>query len=191
MSDEKKTFEDVRLDVRHLGTAIHNLGLSEKKAAIIGTAGYGWIISYFALMASGSVTVPADKEMPAEELAAIINKAGCEAVFYSAEIADKVAVFKSSCPTVKNFVSFSVNGDKAEGDSTVWELIEAGAANFTDGNNIYYDTLGIARQNSKPMSVMSASLRKDFQVGKMHFENRALFQLSLILSDPQSSCIYC
>ena len=45
-------------------------------------------------------------------------------------------------------------------------------------NNIYYDTLGIARQNSKPMSVMSASLRKDFQVGKLHFENRALFQLS-------------
>ena len=45
-------------------------------------------------------------------------------------------------------------------------------------NNIYYDTLGIVRQNTKPMSVMSTSLRKDFQVGKLHFENRALFQLS-------------
>ncbi len=136
---EIKTFEDVRLDVRHLGTAIHNLGLSEKKVAIIGAASYGWIVSYFALMASGAVTVPADKEMPADDLAAIINKAACEAVFYSADIADKVAVFKEKCPTVKNFVSFSINGDKAEGDSTVWELIEAGAANFADGNNIYYD----------------------------------------------------
>ena len=45
-------------------------------------------------------------------------------------------------------------------------------------NNIYYDTLGIVQQNSKPMSVMSASLRKDFHLGKVHLENRALFQLS-------------
>ena len=46
------------------------------------------------------------------------------------------------------------------------------------GNNIYYDTLGIARQNAKPMSVMTASLRKDFQVWKFHFDHRLSFQLS-------------
>ncbi len=45
-------------------------------------------------------------------------------------------------------------------------------------NNIYYDTLGIARQHDKPMSVMTASLRKDFQLWKFHFDHRALFQLS-------------
>jgi hypothetical protein len=45
-------------------------------------------------------------------------------------------------------------------------------------NNIYYDTEGIVRQNSAPMSVMSASLRKDFKVWKLHFENEGLFQLS-------------
>ena len=46
------------------------------------------------------------------------------------------------------------------------------------GNNIYYDTLGIVRQNTKPMSVMTASLRKDFQVWKFHFDHRLSFQLS-------------
>ncbi len=45
-------------------------------------------------------------------------------------------------------------------------------------NNIYYDTLGVARQNTKPMSVMSATLRKDFQLWKFHFDHRVLFQLS-------------
>ena len=45
-------------------------------------------------------------------------------------------------------------------------------------NNIYYDTEGIVRQNSAPMSVMSASLRKDFKVWNLHFENEGLFQLS-------------
>lgn len=46
------------------------------------------------------------------------------------------------------------------------------------GNNIYYDTLGIARQNDVPMSVMTASLRKDVRIWKFHLENQALFQLS-------------
>ena len=45
-------------------------------------------------------------------------------------------------------------------------------------NNIYYDSLGIVRQNSKPMSVLSASLRKEFVFGPLHLDNRALFQLS-------------
>ena len=46
------------------------------------------------------------------------------------------------------------------------------------GNNIYYDNQGIARQNSTPMSVMSATLRKDFTLWKFHFDHRLLFQLS-------------
>lgn len=45
-------------------------------------------------------------------------------------------------------------------------------------NNIYYDNQGIVRQNDKPMSIMSAYLRKDFKVWKLHFDNRLLFQLS-------------
>ncbi len=46
-------------------------------------------------------------------------------------------------------------------------------------NNVYYDTLGIIRQNTKPMSVLSVSLRKDFVLGDiLHLENKGLFQLS-------------
>ena len=45
-------------------------------------------------------------------------------------------------------------------------------------NNIYYDTDGIVRQNSTPMSVMTASLVKNFRLWKFHFDHQALFQLS-------------
>ena len=45
-------------------------------------------------------------------------------------------------------------------------------------NDIYYDTLGIVRQHDKPISVMSAYLRKDFRIWKFHLDNRILFQLS-------------
>lgn len=47
--------------------------------------------------------------------------------------------------------------------------------------NLYYDTASIIRQNTTPMSVLSADLRKEFVFGPLHLDNRALFQLS---SDP-------
>ena len=46
------------------------------------------------------------------------------------------------------------------------------------GNNIYYGTDGAIRQNTTPMSVMTAYLRKDFRLWKFHLDHRALFQLS-------------
>lgn len=44
--------------------------------------------------------------------------------------------------------------------------------------NIYYDSLGVAKQNTNPLSVITAGLRKDFVFGPAHFENNALLQFS-------------
>ena len=58
-----------------------------------------------------------------------------------------------------------------------WNLdAEAGYALLT--NNIYYDTLGVIRQNTSPMSILSANLRKEFVLGILHLDNRVLFQMS-------------
>ena len=45
-------------------------------------------------------------------------------------------------------------------------------------NNIYYDNTGIVQQNTTPMSVMTAVLKKNFHVWKLHFDHRAMLQLS-------------
>ena len=44
--------------------------------------------------------------------------------------------------------------------------------------NVYYGTDGVIRQNTAPMSILSASLRKEFVAGPLHLDNRALLQLS-------------
>lgn len=46
------------------------------------------------------------------------------------------------------------------------------------GNNLYYDTQGIIRQNASAMSVLSADIRKDFVLGPLHLDNRVLLQVS-------------
>ena len=68
---------------------------------------------------------------------------------------------------------------KLEGRLSIprWEL-SAGFGYSLLGNNIYYDNLGIVRQNSTPMSVLSADLTKNFTLWKLHLDHQALFQLS-------------
>ena len=75
-----------------------------------------------------------------------------------------------------------ISTTKLEGSVSIprWKL-DASFGYALLNNNIYYDTLGIARQNTKPMSVMTASLRKDFKIWNIHFDNQAMVQLS---SDP-------
>ena len=46
------------------------------------------------------------------------------------------------------------------------------------GNNIYYDNHGSIQQNEVPMSVMTASVMKNFRLWNFHFDHKALFQLS-------------
>jgi len=58
-----------------------------------------------------------------------------------------------------------------------WRL-SASASYALLANNVYYDSTGVALQNTTPMSVLTAGLRKDFVFGAMHLENSALLQYS-------------
>ena len=58
-----------------------------------------------------------------------------------------------------------------------WKIsAEAGYALLA--NNIYFDSLGVVRQNTAPMSILSASLSKNLALGPLHLDNRILFQMS-------------
>lgn len=72
-----------------------------------------------------------------------------------------------------------ISTTKIEGSFEVphWKL-KIGAGYSLLGNNIYYDTLAVIRQNTSPMSVAKLSLMKNFQIWKLHFDNTALLQLS-------------
>ena len=63
-------------------------------------------------------------------------------------------------------------------DVPYWKLkAEVGYALLA--NNIYYDTRGMVQQNTVPMSVLSASLRKDFVIADfLHLDNQVLLQFS-------------
>ncbi len=131
------TYSEARDIIRNLGTEEIALSLRDKKVAIVGGASVGWIYTYFSLMAIGAVTVPLDKEMPAPDLAATIERASCAAIFYGAEIAGKLDYLKEN---TKAELYVCMNGDPLrEGDLALSSLIEAGGKKFAEGDNSYYD----------------------------------------------------
>ena len=76
-----------------------------------------------------------------------------------------------------DFSKVSTTRIQAKLDIPRWKLhAQVGYALLS--GNIYYDTLAVVRQNTEPMSVLSAGLTKDFVFGPVHLENSALLQLS-------------
>ena len=130
------TYEQARQEIRKYGTALVDLGCREQKCAIIGTASIGWIYSYFALMAIGAVTVPLDKEWPAEDLAATIERAECKYLFYSAEVAPKLDTIIEKNKKIKCVCMW---GKGREGDKTIDELIEKGEKLIAKGDKSYFN----------------------------------------------------
>ncbi len=76
-----------------------------------------------------------------------------------------------------DFSKVSKNTLEAELSIPKWRL-EAAFGYALVANMLYYDTLSVIRQYDAPVSVMSASLRKDFTIWRLHFDNQALFQLT-------------
>ncbi|MBO4309160.1 MAG: AMP-binding protein [Clostridia bacterium] len=132
------TFAECRNMVRDLGTAFVDMGMRDRTVAIIGEASPEWILSYFALMSVGAVTVPIDKELPAADIISIMNTAECAFLVYSPKIEKKLDAIREAVPTLTFFVEM---GDEtpAEGSVSIDTVRKKGAELYAAGDNAYYD----------------------------------------------------
>ena len=129
------TFSESRDYIRALSTELHSIDVKGKKAAIVGLASIEWFFSYVALMSSGAVTVPIDKELPADDIASIINTSEAEYIFFSASVYEKILEVKALTPSVKTLVSM---GGACEGAVALEDMRRSGAEKYVAGNDAYY-----------------------------------------------------
>ena len=144
---QKVTFSQWREDVKNLGTALVANGLREQNIAIVGENSYGWCCSFFGVMAIGSVTVPVDKELPADDINGIITTTECKAVIFgkTAEEKIKAILAEGGLSSAELLISIEPqSGIDAEllvsrTLISVAELEAKGAELFKGGDNSYYD----------------------------------------------------
>ncbi len=132
----KITFSECRDYIRALSTELHSMQLVDKKIALIGGASLDWFLSYTSIMNVGAVTVPIDKELPVSDIASIINTAGCEIVFFAADLIEKINELRSEAPVVKTLISLC---GTAEGATPVEALRASGAEKLAAGDRSYFE----------------------------------------------------
>src|SRR5574344_1052535 len=79
------SYKEYISDIKSLGTALIELGLTGKRVAIIAPNRYEWCVSYLAVTTSNIVVVPLDKSLPSNEIESLIIRSNAEAVIFDKE----------------------------------------------------------------------------------------------------------
>ena len=85
----RKTYEQLRDEVRALSTAFIKAGYAGKHITLIGKLSYNWVLVYYATLCTGSVLIPLDKDWTAPELSATVAKADTDVLICDKEIMEK------------------------------------------------------------------------------------------------------
>ncbi len=144
------THNEIRDMINYLGTALINLGLKDKRIAVIGENRYEWELSYLSVVCGTGIVVPLDKSLPANELEELIERSEVEAIFYSKQYEETVEKIKySEKNKLKHLISMD-SKNHTEGIYSQKELIEQGKELVEKGDRSFID----AKINPEEMSIM-------------------------------------
>ena len=133
------THKQLRDEVDALGTSLINMGLKDKRIAVISENRYEWGIAYLAAVAGTGIVVPLDKALPDNEIESLIMRSEVEAIFYSAKYNEVMNRLNKQHSTKMNYF-ISMDLDKKEDDVySQKELIEEGKQLIKDGNREFLD----------------------------------------------------
>lgn len=142
--------KDVRNMIDSLGTALIDMGLKGKRIGIIGENRYEWEIAYLSIVCGTGIVVPIDKSLPENELEAVIERSGIEAIFYSKKYEPALTKIKySKNNKLKHLISMD-NVQNMEGIYSQKELINKGEILVKQGNRSFID----AEIDSEKISIM-------------------------------------
>ena len=144
------THKQVRDDVKALGTKLVNMGLKDKRIAVISENRYEWGIVYLAVVTGTGIIVPLDKSLPENEIESLIIRSEVEAIFYSKkydEVMNKIK--KENNTKVKYFISMDLEKEE-DNVYSEYELIKQGNELLESGNTEFLD----AKIDAEKMSIM-------------------------------------
>ena len=133
------THKEFREEVDGLGTALIDLGLKDKRIAVISENRYEWGMAYLAAVCGTGVVVPLDKSLPDNEIESLINRSEVEAIFYSKKYDEVMNRLNEEGSTkIKYFISMDLE-EKQGNVYSQKELVKQGKKLIEDGNRKFLD----------------------------------------------------
>ena len=144
------THKEFREDINALGTKLIEMGLKDKRIAVISENRYEWGIVYLAVVTGAGVIVPLDKSLPDNEIENLIIRSEVEAIFYSKKYDNIMKQIKEKNNTkIKYFISMDLEKEENEVYSE-YELIAEGKKLVSNGNKEFLN----AKIDAEKMSIM-------------------------------------
>ena len=154
-TEEKGKFRTIkhkefRENINALGTTLIQMGLKDKRIAVISENRYEWELSYLAVVAGVGVIVPLDKALPDNELESLILRSQVEAIIYSSKYDAIMNTLREKKNTnLKYFISMDLE-ENTQGIYAEKALFEKGKKLLADGNKTYID----AKIDAEKMGIM-------------------------------------
>ena len=144
------THSEVRKMVDGLGTKLIDMGLKDKRIAVISENRYEWAVDYLAVATGVGIIVPLDKALPDNEIENLIIRSEVEAIFYSKkynEVMNKIKEQKNT--NLKYFISMDLEKEE-DGIKSQKELTEQGKVLIDNGNKEFLN----AKIDNEKMGIM-------------------------------------
>ena len=127
-----------------LGTKLIDMGLKDKRIAVIGENRYEWEIAYLSIVCGTGTVVPLDKSLPENELESLIERSKAEAIICSQKY---VEILKKT--KLKYIISMDLENDN-DGIISQKRLISEGIQLVKSGNTSFIN----AKIDNEKMSIM-------------------------------------
>lgn len=137
-------------EIKATGTALVNMGLKDKRIALISENRYEWEMSYLAITTGTGVVVPLDKALPDNEIESLIIRSEVEGIIYSSNYESVMKKIKEkNNSNLKYFISMDKD-ESEEGMYSLRRVTEKGKKLLEQGNREFLD----ATIDNEKMGVM-------------------------------------
>ena len=140
--DKKVTYENITYkkllqDINAFGSKLYEMGLKNKRIAIVGRNRYEWVITHLANLLGGIVSVPLDKELQVDELESCLQRSKADVVVFDEKYTENIEEIRKRQNT--NLQTYICMTEK-EGYQNFWDLKKQGEKLIKQGNKEYTQT---------------------------------------------------
>lgn len=134
------TFNQLKSDIDHLGTKLVEMGLKDKKVAIIGENSYKWVVTYLAVTNGTGVIVPLDKELTGIEIRNLLERAKVDAIVFSGKMKKKLIADIEAVGGID--IKIDMDAKEDEEGIVRWDsLLEEGKALLDGGDKRFVEAV--------------------------------------------------
>lgn len=146
-------YKEFEKEINSLGTALIDMGMKNKRIAVIGKNRYEWILSYVAVVNGTGIVVPLDKGLPDEEIRSSLERSKTDCVIFAKDYIDCMKKIKEENTTqIEKFICMDElsEAEKKEGFIYLGDLLENGKKLLEAGNKEFVN----AEIDNNKMSVI-------------------------------------